>query len=91
VCDVISKCWLTKLLLLLSAAASAATISLVAFSCKLTLTVNTITSQVRQRVLRHVIPPSSVIGCNIFASCIFPNTFESLQLLHAGIAALCMQ
>ena len=35
-------------LLLLSAAASAATISLVAISCNLTLTVKTITSQVRQ-------------------------------------------
>jgi len=63
--------------------------SLVAFSCKLTLTVNAITStQVRRHV---VIPRNAVIGCNICASRIFSNTLESLQLLHAGIAARCMQ
>jgi len=43
------------------------------------------------QVPRHVIPPNAVIGCNIFASWIFSNTFESLQLLHGGIAARCMQ
>jgi len=75
-------------LLWLSAAASV--ISLVAFSCNLTLTVKTITSQVRQHKY-YVIPPNAVIGCNTFASWIFSNTFESLQLLHAGIAARRMQ
>jgi len=43
------------------------------------------------QILRHVIPPNAVIGCNTFASLKFSNTFESMQLLHAGIAALCMQ
>jgi len=37
----------------------------------------------------QVIPvqPNAVIRCNNFASRIFSNTSESLQLLHAGIAA----
>ena len=74
-------------LLLLSAAADAATISWVAVSWNLTLMVNMTTSQ----VLRHVIQPNAVIGSSTFASWIFSNTFESLQLLHAGIAARCMQ
>ena len=39
----------------------------------------------------HVIPPNAVIGCNTLASWIFLNTFESLQLLHATIAARCIQ
>jgi len=39
----------------------------------------------------HVIPPNAVIGCNTLASWIFSNTFESLQLLHATIAAHRMQ
>ena len=37
------------------------------------------------QVLRHVIPPNAVIGFNTFASWIFSTTFESLQLLHAGM------
>jgi len=48
VCDVTSKMSADEELLLLSAAATAATISLVAFSCNLILTGDTITSQVRQ-------------------------------------------
>ena len=43
------------------------------------------------QVLLHVIPPNAVIDCNTFASWIFSNTFESLQLLRAGIAARYMQ
>ena len=43
------------------------------------------------QVLRHMIPPNAVIGCNTFASWAFSNTFESLQLSHAGIAARCVQ
>jgi len=39
----------------------------------------------------HVIPPNTVIGCNTLASWIFSNTFESLLLLHATIAARWMQ
>jgi len=81
-------------LLLLAAATLAATISLVAFSSNLALTVTMITSQLHStstQVLRHVIPPNAVIGCNTFASWIFSNTFESLQLLHAGVATRCIQ
>jgi len=43
------------------------------------------------QVLRQVIPPNAVNGCRTLALCIFSNTFESLQLLHAEISARCMQ
>ena len=48
VCDVTSKMSADEELLLLSAATSAATISLAAFGCNLTLMVNMITSQIHQ-------------------------------------------
>jgi len=39
----------------------------------------------------HVIPRSAVIGCNTFASWIFSNMFESLQLLQRIACKNCMQ
>jgi len=60
-------------LLLLSAVASAATISLVAFSCKRKrkraerLWMRPFVPTTTQ-ILRHVIPPNTVIGCDTVAS-----------------------
>jgi len=79
-----------KELLLLSAAASAMLISLAAFSCNLNGKHDYVTSMSTQ-VLCHAIRPNAIIGCNIFASQIFSNTLQSLQLLHGGIAGHCMQ
>ena len=65
-------------LLLLLAATSAATISLLEISCNLTLTVNTIPSQVRQHKYYVTwFQENAVIGCNTFASWIFPTRLKA--------------
>jgi len=81
-------------LLLLAAATLAATISLVAFSSNLALTVNMITSQLHKYVNTSTTSRDSTKRCHwlqhICLMDIF-HTFESLQLLHAGVATRCIQ
>jgi len=99
-CDVTSKMSAAEKLLLLSAAASASTISLVAFSCKrkkesmlndygCVLCSNGNTSR-PTTVLRHMIAPNAVIGCNLpheyFPTCLKVIACRNCSALYAIIA-----
>jgi len=94
VIDITSKMSADKELLVLSAAASAVTSSLVAFSSRKRKHAKRLWMHplfLQQHKYCNLIPPNAVIGCNTFAWWIFSSTFESLHLLHAWIAVRCMQ